>query len=343
MPDVPGLLNKVFDETNRALRILAPNGSYALAPDDEAYGVSWNGSTEVPTKNALYDKIESIVAGGGGLTQEDVEDIVGLLIDDNSDLDWTYDDATGSLVAVIKAGSVTNAMLAGSIALAKLATDPLARANHTGTQLAATISDFNTAVRTNRLDQMAAPTASVAMNAQKITGLADPSAAQDAMTKASFDAFTARFAGVRSSSNQTVNNSITTVGHSELLIAVAANTVVLFSGMLWYESSTVADFRVEFAQPAGATMKWTSFSSATSATVPAGMSDMAERATGVGKTSGGAGAGVHLAFPFQGILIVGATAGNLQVKFAQSTAEATDTIVLTDSFLEGRVIFPLVT
>ncbi len=27
---------------------------------DEAYGVSWNGSLEVPTKNALYDKIETL-------------------------------------------------------------------------------------------------------------------------------------------------------------------------------------------------------------------------------------------------------------------------------------------
>lgn len=32
---------------------------------DEAYGVSWDGSFEVPTKNALYDKIETISGGGG--------------------------------------------------------------------------------------------------------------------------------------------------------------------------------------------------------------------------------------------------------------------------------------
>jgi hypothetical protein len=31
---------------------------------DEAYGVGWNGSVEVPTKNALYDKIESLSPGG---------------------------------------------------------------------------------------------------------------------------------------------------------------------------------------------------------------------------------------------------------------------------------------
>ena len=33
---------------------------------DEAYGVGWNGSLEVPTKNAIYDKIESLSPGGGG-------------------------------------------------------------------------------------------------------------------------------------------------------------------------------------------------------------------------------------------------------------------------------------
>jgi len=81
-------------------------------------------------------------------------------------------------------GTIVNADIdpAAAIALSKLATDPLARANHTGTQLAATISNFDTQVRTSRLDQMSAPTTGVALNAQKITGLADPSNPQDAVT-----------------------------------------------------------------------------------------------------------------------------------------------------------------
>ena len=70
----------------------------------------------------------------------------------------------------------------GTITATQMATDPYARANHTGTQLAATISNFDTQVRTNRLDQMTTPTASVALGAQKITGLADPTSAQDAVT-----------------------------------------------------------------------------------------------------------------------------------------------------------------
>lgn len=59
----------------------------------------------------------------------------------------------------------------------------LSRANHTGTQLANTISDFDAQVRTSRLDQMAAPVGSVSMNSQKIVSMADPTNPNDAATK----------------------------------------------------------------------------------------------------------------------------------------------------------------
>jgi len=44
---------------------------------DEAYGAGWDGSLEVPTKNAVYDKIETI-SGGGGLTYSQVVSITSL-------------------------------------------------------------------------------------------------------------------------------------------------------------------------------------------------------------------------------------------------------------------------
>jgi hypothetical protein len=87
-------------------------------------------------------------------------------------------------------GTIVDADISASaaIALSKLASDPVARANHTGTQTASTISDFNTAVRTNKLNEMAAPTASVGLNSQKITGLADGTSAGDAVNKGQLDA-----------------------------------------------------------------------------------------------------------------------------------------------------------
>ena len=49
------------------------------------------------------------------------------------------------------------------------------------------ISDFDAGVRTNRLDQMAAPTGSVSANSQKITDLADPTSDNDAANKSYVD------------------------------------------------------------------------------------------------------------------------------------------------------------
>lgn len=40
----------------------------AVKVPDEAYGTGWNGNTEVPTKNAVYDKIESL--GGWTLVKK---------------------------------------------------------------------------------------------------------------------------------------------------------------------------------------------------------------------------------------------------------------------------------
>ena len=64
----------------------------------------------------------------------------------------------------------------------------LSRTNHSGTQLASTVSDFDTQVQTSRLDEMAAPTASVSMNSQRVTSVGTPTSDTDAATKAYVDA-----------------------------------------------------------------------------------------------------------------------------------------------------------
>lgn len=61
--------------------------------------------------------------------------------------------------------------------------NPLARANHSGSQTASTISDLATVVQAYRLDQFAAPTADLSINSHKLTNVTDPTGAQDAATK----------------------------------------------------------------------------------------------------------------------------------------------------------------
>ena len=81
-------------------------------------------------------------------------------------------------------GTIVNADINASaaIALSKLATDPLARANHTGTQAASTISDFDTQVRTSKVTDLTAPTGSFSMNSQKITNLGLATSGTDAVS-----------------------------------------------------------------------------------------------------------------------------------------------------------------
>jgi hypothetical protein len=106
---------------------------------------------------------------------------------------------SGTAITAADTGTVTSTMIAdgtivngdinsaAAIALSKLATDPLARANHTGTQLAATVSDFDTQVRTSKVTDLTAPTGSFSMNSQKITSLGTPTLTTDAATKAYAD------------------------------------------------------------------------------------------------------------------------------------------------------------
>lgn len=56
-----------------------------------------------------------------------------------------------------------------------------------GTLTHAAVTDFDTQVRTSRLDQMTAPNTDLSINSHKLTNVTDPSSAQDAATKSYVD------------------------------------------------------------------------------------------------------------------------------------------------------------
>ena len=186
---------------------LATGRDFQIVGDVEASAQSFNGSGNVTlttsigtgvivnadiNASAAIDKTKisgtAITAADTGTVTSTIianDTIVNADINTSAAIDYSKLNLNGTITSAdIVNGTIVDADINASaaIALSKLATDPLARANHTGTQTASTVSDFDTQVRTSRLDQMAAPNAAVALNAQKITGLADPTNTQDAVT-----------------------------------------------------------------------------------------------------------------------------------------------------------------
>lgn len=127
----------------------------ATAPADPQVGQIWSDTSVTPAKVKWWDGTKWVAADGTSIPN----------------------------------GYITDAMInpTANIQLSKLAVDPLARANHTGSQTASTISDFDTQVRTSRLDQMAAPTQNVDVNGVRFTNLSAPVAPGDAANKAYVD------------------------------------------------------------------------------------------------------------------------------------------------------------
>lgn len=134
------------------------------------------------------------------------------------------------------------------------AIDPLARANHSGTQLASTISDFATTAQGYRLDQFAAPTASVSLNSQKITSLLDPTSAQDAASKNYVDQSIAGITG-----GLILKGAVVCASSSNVSITSAPSTIdgiTMSAGMqvLLYGQSTPSQQGVYQWNSAGAAM-----------------------------------------------------------------------------------------
>lgn len=182
---------------------LATARDFQITGDIEASAISFNGSGNVSLTSSIAAgaivnadinasaAIDKTKISGTAITAADNGTVTSTMIANDTIVNADVNSAAAIAYSKLNlSGGIVNADIAGgaAIALSKLATDPLARANHTGTQTASTISDFDTQVRTSRLDQMAAPTTSVSMNSQKITGLATPTTSTDAATKGYVDA-----------------------------------------------------------------------------------------------------------------------------------------------------------
>jgi len=132
---------------------------------------------------------------------------------------------------------------------------------------------------------------------------------------------------VRKTADEAVNNSSTLQNDDHLLLAIAANEVWVVEAILYYLSAGVTpDLKVAWALPAGATGFYLGWG--------LGYTDAAYISTTISTDflTFGTGATARIAI-VKLLAINGATAGNIQLKWAQGTPVAEDTKVLANSCL----------
>lgn len=97
------------DSSGTALSLVKSDGNITVP--DEAYGAGWNGSTEVPTKNAVYDKIETLGGGGDAITKDVNQTTHGFSVGDIVRHNGTsYTEAQADSVANAEAVGIVSAV-----------------------------------------------------------------------------------------------------------------------------------------------------------------------------------------------------------------------------------------
>lgn len=134
-----------------------------------------------------------------------------------------------------------------------------------------------------------------------------------------------------------VNNSTVLVNDPVLFATLPTAGRFQFDLTLFYDSSTTADFKVAFTIPAAAVTRWGGVgpSTAVAAGVGTGQFSVAI-GSGTAITYGGSGVGTGntVAVMVRGNVLMGGTAGNLQLQYAQQAADPTDSIVRAHSRLQ---------
>lgn len=141
---------------------------------------------------------------------------------------------------------------------------------------------------------------------------------------------------VRKSATETVNNSAVIQNDDELFALLAANAVYVMELTVITESAANADIQFGWGYPVNATVAWGGGIVAADG-ITSAVKDNLTRTDTV--ACEGQGAADLRTFKFFGTINVGNTAGTLQLKWAQGTAQASDTKVHADSSLILRKIY----
>jgi hypothetical protein len=134
--------------------------------------------------------------------------------------------------------------------------------------------------------------------------------------------------------DNTVNNTATLASDSQLTLPVEASTTYALEMYLDYSSATTPDAKVSLSVPASATWSVAPNGLLTSVAATSGSIETASVTTSGSITYGGNGAGTHVSANPVGWVKTAGTAGNVVVQWAQNTANASNTVLYTGSWIK---------
>lgn len=135
---------------------------------------------------------------------------------------------------------------------------------------------------------------------------------------------------IRKTADETVNNSAVLQSDDHLLFAIEASEVWAVQVFLIYQASAVADIKVAWSVPSGATGSHTSMFNAGGP-----VNTWNATALGTALRQDGAGVAVPVIAMLWATIVNSTTAGTVNLQWAQNSAEATNAQVLTNSWLLG--------
>lgn len=142
----------------------------------------------------------------------------------------------------------------------------------------------------------------------------------------------------RKTATESVTSSTTLQNDDDLVLAVEANSTYLLDMMLFYDGATAGDFKMSFTGPTGYSVDYHHTGAATALAGTSGDIDyrlIVETDTlGVGAN----GAGTTLVIHVMGIVVIDATAGSLQLQWAQFASSATATRLFANSYMYLRKV-----
>jgi len=136
---------------------------------------------------------------------------------------------------------------------------------------------------------------------------------------------------IRKTADQSVTSSTALISDTHLVMAMAVSEVYEFEFVLFFTAATAGDIKLALNVPAGATGSWGAFGPDT--TTPTTYKSFQAAAFGDATTVTFGGNAANETLVLNGVVIQSSTAGNLQLRWAQSTSSATSTTIFANSFL----------